>query len=435
MKRLYLRIYAAVIASLLALTLLLGLAWHWWTHDSERPDGYTILAQAVSELLPAGAPPEVLQASIERWQKRTGMDLALYGPDGAPLAASGRRLPAPRRDEFGAHDRAEWLHREEGQRAFALRLDDGRVLVARRLWRGGALLGPPVAGLLTTILVITAAVGLGAYPVVRRLTRRLENLQGTVEKLGEGDLSARVKVRGRDEVAALAHSFNRAAARIESLVGAHKSLLANASHELRSPLARIRVALELLGPNASPQLRAELQRNVAELDQLVDEILLASRLDAASQGGGSRAGFEAGFEAVDLAALAAEECARTGAELDAAAVTVSGDPTLLRRLLRNLLENAQRHGRGTPVRVALGVDRDGRAQLDVCDRGPGVAPEERERIFEPFYRARGASEREGGAGLGLALVRQIATAHRGTVGCLPHEGGGSCFRVTLPRLS
>jgi len=428
MKRLYLRIYAAVIASLLALTLLLGLAWHWWTHDSERPDGYTVLAQAVSELLPAGAAPAVLQASIERWRERTGMDLALFGPDGTPLAAAGRRLSAPRRDEFDAHDRAEWLHGDEGARAFALRLDDGRVLVVRRLWRGGALLGPPVAGLLTTILVITAAVGLGAYPVVRRLTRRLENLQRTVEQLGEGDLSARVKVRGRDEVAALAHSFNRAAERIESLVGAHKSLLANASHELRSPLARIRVALELLGPDASAQLRGELERNVAELDQLVGEILLASRLDAASQGAASGTG----FEAVDLAALAAEECARTGAELDATAVSVRGDPTLLRRLLRNLLENAQRHGQGAPVRVTLGVDRDGRAQLAVCDRGPGVAPEERERIFEPFYRARGASEREGGAGLGLALVRQIATAHRGTVSCLPQEGGGSCFRVALP---
>ncbi len=439
MRRLYLRIYAAVIASLLVLTLLLGLAWHLWTRDSDRPDASVVLAQAVSELLPVQAAPGALQASLERWRERTGMDLALFAPDGARLAAAGARLPAPGPGEIEVDERGQWLRRGDGPKAYALRLDDGRVLVARRLWRGGAFLGPPIAGLLGTILLITAAVGLGAYPVVRRLTRRLETLQRTVEKLGEGDLSVRVPVRGRDEVAALAESFNRAAARIESLVGAQKSLLANASHELRSPLARIRVAVELLGPHASPQTRVELERNVAELDQLVGELLLASRLDAALQG----AGAPSVLEPLDLAALVAEECARAGAELEAAAVSVPGDPTLLRRLLRNLLENAQRHGeragqegengRREPVQVTLGVAQGGLVQLEVCDRGPGVPPEERERIFEPFYRARGSSERHGGVGLGLALVRQIAAAHRGTVSCLPREGGGSCFRVMLPR--
>lgn len=429
MRRLYLRIYAAVIASLFALTLLLGLAWHLWTRDSDRPDASVVLAQAVSELLPVQAAPGALQASLERWRERTGMDLALFAPDGARLAAAGARLRAPGPGEIEDDERGRWLRRGDGPKAYALRLDDGRVLVARRLWRGGGFPGPPVAGLLGTIVLITAAVGLGAYPVVRRLTRRLETLQRTVEKLGEGDLSVRVPVRGRDEVAALAESFNRAAARIESLVGAQKSLLANASHELRSPLARIRVAVELLGPHASPQTRVELERNVAELDQLVGELLLASRLDAALHG----AGTPSVLEPLDLAALVAEECARAGAELEAAAVSVPGDPTLLRRLLRNLLENAQRHGERGPVQVTLGVVQGGLVQLEVCDRGPGVPPEERERIFEPFYRARGSSERHGGVGLGLALVRQIAAAHRGTVSCLPREGGGSCFRVMLPR--
>ena len=366
----------------------------------------------------------------------------------------------PDRHEFEHGERGEWLHRRDGPRAYALRLDDGRVLVASRLRRGGFFAGPPVAGLLATILLITAAVGLGAYPVVRRLTRRLETLQHTVEKLGAGDLSARVKIGGNDEVAALARSFNRSAERIEALVGSHKALLANASHELRSPLARIRVALELLGPGASSETREELERNVAELDALVGEILLASRLDAAARGNGAALS----GETVDLAALAAEECARADAELDATPALIEGDPTLLRRLLRNLLENARRHGQGSPVQVSLRLignasgeapregpldgsregsreargqgsgERSGeaRAMLEVCDRGPGVPAEERERIFEPFHRLRGASERFGGVGLGLSLVRQIAQAHGGPVVCLPRAGGGSCFRVTLP---
>jgi signal transduction histidine kinase len=124
--------------------------------------------------------------------------------------------------------------------------------------------------------VIALVVALGARPVVRRLTGRLERLQRGVESLGAGDLRARVKVEGRDEVARLAESFNQAAARIESLVDAHKMLLANASHELRTPLTRIRLGLELAG--APSERKAELERDIAELDQLVDEILLVSCL-------------------------------------------------------------------------------------------------------------------------------------------------------------
>jgi signal transduction histidine kinase len=183
------------------------------------------------------------------------------------------------------------------------------------------------------------------------------------------------------------------------------------------------MAVEMLKPDARAELRAELERDIAELDALVDEILLASRLDAGPALGKR--------EPVDLLALAAEECARVDAELDGEPVTVRGDPRLLRRLIRNLLENARRYGAGSVIEV--GVRRVGdRAELSVCDRGPGVPEAERERIFEPFYRPAGAREREGGVGLGLALVRQIAQRHGGEAKCLPREGGGSCFTVLLP---
>jgi signal transduction histidine kinase len=278
--------------------------------------------------------------------------------------------------------------------------------------------------MLVMLMAIALVVAAASYPIVRRLTGRLERLQASVEAWGSGDLSARVAVEGEDEVAQLARSFNAAAARVEALMGAQKMLLANASHELRSPLARIRMATELLQASAPADIRAELTRNIAELDLLIDEVLLASRLDAVRDA-------ERPAVDIDLTALVAEECARAGAQLDAVAIGMRGDPALLRRMVRNLLENAQRHGGASPIAVAL-AEEDGAIRLEVCDSGPGVAADEREAIFTPFYRARGASEAEGGHGLGLSLVRQIARRHEGEVAYVARAGGGGCFRVTLP---
>jgi len=280
-------------------------------------------------------------------------------------------------------------------------------------------------GFIVPLVVIALVVAAGAYPVVRRLTGRLERLQRSVEAWGEGQLAMRVAVEGQDEVARLAASFNHSASRIEALVAAQKSLLANASHELRSPLARIHMAAELMAGQAPPSIRAELRRNVAELDQLIDEILLASRLDAVGAAPPVP-------EEVDFTGILAEECARAGAALDAGMCTVRGESKLLRRMVRNLLENAVRYGAGSPVDVRLAEAGDTAFQLDVCDGGPGIPDAERERIFDPFYRIAGASEAAGGVGLGLSLVRQIARRHGGDVRCMPSEGGG-CLRVTLPR--
>src|SRR5262249_27867480 len=156
----------------------------------------------------------------------------------------------------------------------------------------------PVLGVIGFLGAIAVVVGICAYPLVRRLTRRLERLQAGVESLGAGDLSARVKVEGKDEVARLAESFNRSAARIEDLVGAHKMLLANTSHELRTPLSRIRLGIELLKQSGDPKHKADLERDIAELDGLIEQILLSSRLDAVK-------GIDT-LEEIDLLALAAE---------------------------------------------------------------------------------------------------------------------------------
>jgi signal transduction histidine kinase len=224
------------------------------------------------------------------------------------------------------------------------------------------------------------------------------------------------------EVAELARSFNQAAGRIEQLVASHKTLLAHVSHELRTPLTRMRMALELLPGEDRPELKARLAKDIGELDGLIGELLLASRLDALE-------GLAAPRD-VELLALAAEEAAEHGAEVGGEPVTIRGDPRLLQRLLRNLLQNARRHAGGSAVEVTV-RPLDGGARLRVADRGPGVPEAERERIFEPFYRPAGTTQTGESVGLGLALVRQIAQRHGGTARCLAREGGGTVFEIDL----
>jgi signal transduction histidine kinase len=264
--------------------------------------------------------------------------------------------------------------------------------------------------------------------VVRRLTRRLESLKQGVEAFGAGALHQRVPEDGQDEVAAVGASFNRAAARVQALVRSHQSLLANASHELRSPLTRLKMALAMLEEAPSAErgaLKREIDADIAELDALVEEVLLSSRLEANQEAGAALPD-----EPVALLPLAAEEAARVGAEVTVEALQVRGDERLLRRALRNLLENALRYGGGA-VEVAL-ERRGPQALAIVSDRGPGVPEAYRERIFEAFFRLPGHAERAGGVGLGLALVRQIASRHGGHVSCEPREGGGSRFVLALP---
>ena len=414
MRRLYIHILLTVAAALALFALLAGVVWRSFGEQQWHSDRAAV-AELLSAALPsADAPPLAQQEALERLAGKFKYDVSLYDADGKVLARLGREVPAPELSRDGGG----WVG-DRGPPAWSLNLPDGRWMVTRpqRGRRGG-----PFPGIFTTLALLALAVAAGTYPVVRRLTRRLERLRSGVDALGAGNLGARVAVEGRDEVASLAESFNRSAGRIEALVGTHKTLLANASHELRSPLARIRMAVEMLEREPRAEHREEIRRDIAELDALIDEILLASRLDTLD-------GLER-REAVDLLALAAEECARSAAALDGERAVIEGDSNLIRRLLRNLLENARRHGGGTPVEVRVAASAQG-VELTVSDRGPGVPESERERIFEPFYRSPGMREREGGVGLGLSLVRSIARRHGGDVACEARAGGGSCFRVTL----
>ncbi|MBM3608675.1 MAG: HAMP domain-containing histidine kinase [Alphaproteobacteria bacterium] len=415
MRKLYLRIYLAVLASIALSVILTGIAAAIFAGENRFRPRDEFFAAAVAVMLPpVSAPAAEQQRALERWQQLSGYDLVLLDRQGVIIARAG--------DDFSPRMRETRWRAPFNQQQVAL--DDGRTLYARP---GG---GPPKGwrglGLLGVLALVGLAVAISAWPVVRRLTRDLEKLERGVAAFGSGNLAARVDVRGKDEVARLAATFNDTAARIETLMRVNRSLLANASHELRSPLARLRMAVETLGPDVAPATREEIARNVRELDELIDEILLASRFEAGAAG-------TMRPEGLDLRALAAEECARLGFEFhsgEGAQTPFNGDPRLIRRLMRNLLENARRYG-GGKAEALLYASHD-RMRFDVGDRGPGVPEAERERIFEPFYRPAGASEASGGVGLGLALVRQIARSHGGEAQCLARDGGGACFRAEFP---
>jgi len=416
MRRLYLQVYLMVVAILVLFTILVALGWNAFgpTRDEGRQFMSGVAAVLSRVLPPADAPRTEVRAALEQLARDLDVELTLRGADGGVIASAGPELPAPDPDELSSGH----MHRRH-RPMFAMQLPDGRSLVAHREQER--------FGWLFAIAALAAAIALGAYPVTRRITRRLERLRAQVEALGSGTLSARVEVRGADEIADLAKSFNRAAERIEMLVAAQRGTLASASHELRSPLARIRVAIELLGGEEGADLRARVARDIAELDDLIGELLLASRLEALEPGQALDR-----REPIDLLGLAAEEASASAASVDGEPVTLVGDRTLLRRLVRNLLENARRHGGGSAVELSVAKLAPGRARLSVSDRGPGVPESERERIFAPFYRPAGASEtRDGSFGLGLALVRQIARHHGGEACCRAREGGGTVFEVDL----
>jgi signal transduction histidine kinase len=424
MRRFYIRIYLALFASLAVFAVLAGISAGLLRLLDDRParSWPEATAEIAERLLPPDRAPSSLASELAFWSERSGFDLTLLSPAGERIAQSG----APR--ELGpeilrhAHGR---MWRAPGG-VFGLTLKDGRQLIALPKERPF----DPVHGLRfpAALFGLALAIAIGFYPLIRQLTRRLEQLERGVAKFGEGNLAARVPVQGKDEVAKLAATFNASADRIESLLNAHKLLLAHASHELRSPLSRLRMAIERLKGNpADEAAQSEAARNVAELDALVEEILLASRLQAAEM--------RLDKEPVDIGGLLAEECAAFGAEAAVAgaagALLVEGDPRLLRRLFRNILQNAVLHAGPDAPETTMGVEA-GEVRVLICDRGPGIPEADREKIFEPFYQAARSRVSPGGAGLGLTLVRQIAERHGGSVRCLPRDGGGASFEVLLP---
>ncbi len=284
------------------------------------------------------------------------------------------------------------------------------------------------------IPMLMLVVAVGAWFLVGRALSPVETIRREVAGIGGADLSRRVpQSRSNDEIARLARTMNEMLARIESAYARQDEFVADAAHELRSPLATMRAQLEVdfadLEDPAAASTAAELHDEVLRMQRLTDDLLLLARNGTT---GTPR------LDLVDLDDLVLDEARRIGTtgqvEISTSGVSaaqVRGDPNRLGRALRNVIENAARHAR-TRVVIVL-TEHDGLAVLAITDDGPGIPTAEQERIFERFARIDAARGRaDGGAGLGLAITRTILDAHGGSIDVDARHAGGARFVITIP---
>ena len=412
--RLYLTFLAITVLSLLV-TALLARAFH----EPRIPAGRVLGPIARSLVCEAPGSCKGAEAQLlETKARELEVDVVIWDADGRLLFYAGHAPAGP--FTRGADG---WQHGLHGP-VWISQLGDGRTLGLRE--RGHV--GPHRPLFLPLLVALAVLMAIGLLPLSRSITRRLEQLAEGARRWGAGDLRHRVPVVGRDEIATLAQRFNEAAAAIEALLAQERQMLAGASNELRSPLARIRMALELLADETDPGKRGELARRAAddivELDALVEELLLSAR---AQPGVPRRPTAE-----IDLLALVRAEAQTVGAEVTGEPLPLFCEGAMVRHMVRNLLANARLHGGGGAIRAD--VRRvEGQAVIAVEDDGPGVPESEQERIFAPFYRSPGLrTPGDTGLGLGLALVRQVARYHGGDVVYIARQPAGSRFEVRLP---
>jgi len=311
----------------------------------------------------------------------------------------------------------------------------------------------PLAEILPRLLISVIVSGLVTFALAFILARPITTLRAAARKLAGGDLSARAGSRNgqsspdrkppsRDELSGLVHDFDHMAERLESLVGAQRLLLRDVSHELRSPLARLSVALELAREEAQPEMEdhlARIEREAEHLNKLIGQLLSLSQMESAQR--------IADVETVAMKPLitrlqedAAYEAQHHNCSVvltSTAECEVSGNSELLYRALENIVRNAITYtGEGTTVEIALRCEKSesgSEAVVQVMDRGAGVAEDQLKAIFQPFYRLDHARQRQtGGSGVGLAIADRAIRLHAGQLSATNRPGGGLVVKIRIP---
>jgi signal transduction histidine kinase len=465
MRRLYARIYLHFVGVLIVVALASSFIFATGFRNTLLHNWSVRLAQHAAWSVSRQPDSAARAQMLKHLSDELDIEVALRGTDGKVIASAGPLLPELSPEElFEAQQGPHLIHHGH----------DWMVAAPVRDTRTGALIGVlearpmrrfapwQVLRPLITVTVVLLIVGMATFPLARRISRPVERLTEASRRLGEGDLSYRVNLddleprhrrwkrkwrearRGKhhrreplDQLLELTRAWNDMADRVEKLVRGQRELMANVSHELRSPLARIRLALELLPDEASTAARRQdLAADLDELERLIDDVLTTSKLEAT--GLPTHVGkVKVADVYAQLAERAAHDPLTVGKPVTVHADgvgTLEADPALLKRALWNLVENAAKYG-APPI--ALEASRRGdRVELTVTDEGAGIPAGDRERVFDPFFRidkARtpGAGETRGGYGLGLTLARRVAEVHGGSIRIdAAHPDGRGC-KITL----
>jgi two-component system OmpR family sensor kinase len=413
--------------------------------------------------------PPALRTEVARIKSEYNLDVTLYAAGGKLIISSlpqpppptppqelqrlvdeGPRL-RPRRSGppplLGPVDRYRRFGSGPGPRQIVIPLStDGDHAIFQFFRRP-----PPRPDVRVDIIIVLASLALASLVLSRMIARPLQRIAAAARAFGAGDLSARSRLSRRDELGELSHTFDEMAERITQLLRGQRELLASVSHELRTPLSRIRVALDLAAegdPGSAHQSLRDITEDLEELEELVNDVLAMARLDTTADApAGGRSGIpRLRTSEVDARAVADRAAARfasthpdrsldwTPGSAGEPPITIEADPSLLRRVIENLLENAHKYSpAGVPIRLALTGD-GASARFTVSDRGQGISAEDLPYVFEPFFRAdRSRTRGTGGVGLGLPLARRIVEAHGGTIELESKLDQGTTVTFTVPR--
>jgi two-component system osmolarity sensor histidine kinase EnvZ len=372
--------------------------------------------------LPPETRPFLEQELMEQYQLKVT-------PAAEPLRPSHSLLPF-----LAFLERA--LSRRLGQPAVISAREDDGIWYGTDIYMGGRTIRvsfpherlgvrPPTAALLV-ILAGGLVILLTTLALVRRLTRPLAQLSEAASQIGRGEAPPPLPEKGPRELAHLTRSVNRMAAQIEELLASRTTLLAGISHDLRTPITRMQLALAMLPADTDQELTERLRRDLEQMERIIrDSMELA-------QGLATRTPQEVDLR--DFIDSIVTTYRQRGAEVDyypGNCCLCSVDTLALQRVTVNLIENAVRYGGGS-VQVRCECSGD-KAVIEVMDRGPGIPVAEREAVFRPFYRLEASRNRStGGSGLGLAIARQLCDAHGWALRLLPREGGGTVARIAVP---
>ena len=454
MKRLYTRIYMHFLLLLLVVGLSTSAVFSFGQHGAFWREVTARMSRHLSSALAERfADAQARREAVVRLHEDFDIELTVRDLAGNVLAAAGEPLPALSARELAKLGAGRDLVRQRPYSVAApIRDAHSGVMVGiidiappRRL-RSMPGLGRP----LTAVALMLLLVGMLTAPLARRISSPVERLTEATRRLGAGDLTYRIPVPPRpcgpprrrhrnDQMQELVRAWNDMAERIERLVRGQKELLANISHELRSPLARVRLALELLPRDSESEARLrEVEGDLGELERLIADVLMTSRLSAT--------GLPTQPLPLNLDVLLGQVVERAHHDpLTAASdvriqstpgLIIEADAALVRRAVFNLVENAAKYG-ANPITLSTAASGDA-VEIAVTDEGEGIAAADRERVFEPFFRADKARSHSAtaphGFGLGLTLARRVAEAHGGTIAISAahtqanHESG---CRVTL----